>query len=230
MKVKRLRLLKKVVEICNQETCSGEHLMINALSIDLEYWHSAELVRKKVSEKNKAPVDIENSVLPILNLLNKYDVKATFFVLGKVAEEQPDLVKKIHDENHEIASHGYSHIPLHELRKKKFEQEIKKSVDLITAITEEKVIGFRAPSFSIDNSTKWAFQILKKYGFLYDSSVFPMKTKLYGVSKAPLTIYKPSHEDITKHDKNERILEFPLTIHKSIINIPISGGFYFRLL
>ena len=203
--------------------------MINALSIDLEYWYSAELVRKKTSEKDIYPKDLECSVLPLLELLDKYHTKATFFILGAVAEEQPDIIRKIHDRGHEIASHGYSHIPLNELGKQKFEEEIKKSVTLLKAITKKKILGFRAPSFSIDPSTKWAFQVLEEYGFRYDSSIFPMKTKLYGVKHAPISIYKPSKEDITRHDESSTLIEFPLTVYKSVLTLPISGGFYFRL-
>lgn len=203
--------------------------MINALSIDLEYWYSAELVRKKVSEDHKDPKDLECSVLPLLELLDKYDTKATFFILGVVAEEQPDIVRKIHARGHEIASHGYSHIPLYELGKKGFEDELRKSLQVINSIIDEDVIGFRAPSFSIDPSTKWAFQVLEEYGFRYDSSIFPMKTKLYGVKHAPISIYKPSKDDITRHDENSSLIEFPLTVYKSVLVIPISGGFYFRL-
>jgi polysaccharide deacetylase family protein (PEP-CTERM system associated) len=203
--------------------------MINALSIDLEYWYSAELVRKKTSEKDIYLNDLECSVLPLLELLDMYHTKATFFILGAVAEEQPDIIRKIHNRGHEIASHGYSHIPLYELGKKGFEDELKKSLQVINSIIDEEVIGFRAPSFSIDPSTKWAFQVLEEYGFRYDSSIFPMKTKLYGVKHAPISIYKPSKEDITRHDESSMLIEFPLTVYKSVLTLPISGGFYFRL-
>ena len=206
--------------------------MINALSIDLEYWYNPELVRDYYHLhhlENKDNQDqIVEAVTPLLNLLNKYNTRATFFVLGVVAEEHPELIEIIHEKGHEIGTHAYSHKTLYELGKEGFEDEIKLSVELLRRITKEKPIGFRAPSFSIDNSTKWAFEILEEYGFKYDSSIFPIKTKLYGVSNAPLYIYKPSKEDITKEDDDGSVIEFPLTVVRIGRNIPISGGFYLR--
>lgn len=203
-------------------------VMINALVIDLEHWHCIELLRNCPLED---PVDqVPEAVRPILNLLDKYKTKATFAVLGTVAEQHPELVEEIYNNGHEIASHAWSHKTLHELGKDAFEDEIKKSVNLLQSITGEKPIGFRAPSFSIDNSTKWAFEILEKYGFKYDASVFPIKTRLYGVPNAPLHIYRPAKEDITIDDTNGAIVEFPMTVLKHGMNIPIAGGFYLRLL
>ncbi|RLC37332.1 MAG: polysaccharide deacetylase [Candidatus Nealsonbacteria bacterium] len=199
--------------------------MINALSFDLEYWWCNEFL-KEYLPKNKKGLIIE-SLNPVLSLLNKYNIKATFFVLGKVAEEYPQIIEKIHQRGHEIGSHCYSHKTLFELGKKGFEKEIKKS---LRVLEKYKPIGFRAPSFSMNNSTKWAFEILKKYGFKYDSSIFPIRTKLYGVPNAPLDIYKPSKNDITKDDPKEKIIEVPLTVFNLFgKNIPIAGGFYFRI-
>ena len=199
--------------------------MINALSFDLEYWWCNEFL-KEYLPKNKKGLIIE-SLNPVLSLLNKYNTKATFFVLGKVAEEYPQIIEKIHQRGHEIGSHCYSHKTLSELGKKGFEKEIKKS---LRVLEKYKPIGFRAPSFSMNNSTKWAFEILKKYGFKYDSSIFPIRTKLYGVPNAPLGIYKPSKNDITKDDPKEKIIEVPLTVFNLFgENIPIAGGFYFRI-
>lgn len=202
--------------------------MINALSIDLEYWHSAEFVSDHAS--NIIENQIEKSVVPILDLLDKYDVKATFFVLGVLAENNPSIVKMVHEKGHEIASHCYSHKPLHVLGKKGFENELKKSIEILEGITKEEVIGFRAPSFSVNNSTRWAFEMLEKAGIRYDSSVFPIETSLYGVPDAPLQIYNPSINDIALEDPDGMIVEFPLSTVKLFRNIPISGGFYFRLL
>ena len=199
----------------------------NALVIDLENWHCIELLRNSLRGN---PIDqIPESTQPILDLLNKYDVKATFAVLGSVAEQHPLLIEEIYNSGHEIASHAWSHKTLHELGSIAFEKEIEKSVSLLESITGKQPIGFRAPSFSIDNSTKWAFEVLERYGFKYDASVFPIKTRLYGVPNAPLHIYRPSKEDITKEDSNGTIMEFPMTVLKIGKNIPIAGGFYLRL-
>lgn len=202
--------------------------MINALVVDLEHWHSSEFLTDYLPLE---PVDqVLESTQPVLDLLDKYNVRATFAVLGSVAKKHPQLVKDIYDCGHEIASHAWSHKTLYELGKDAFEDEIKRSVDLLCSITGERPIGFRAPSFSIDNSTKWAFEILEKYDFEYDASIFPIKTMLYGVPNAPLNIYKPSKMDITKEDSSGKIIEFPMTVLKIGKNIPIAGGFYLRVL
>ncbi len=200
----------------------------NALTIDLEYWHSPELIRGFVPEKRDDLI-IEMAT-PILRLLDEFGVSATFFVLGAVAEKYPALVAEIHSRGHEIASHAYSHRTLHELGRDRFEDEVHRSVRLLREITGEPPIGFRAPSFSIDNTTRWAFDVLERHGFRYDSSIFPVETHLYGVRDAPLGIYRPSAENVAENDPNGRIIEFPLTILEYARKVPISGGFYLRVL
>lgn len=202
--------------------------MKNALVIDLEHWYSNEFLTEYLPSE-KIDQDVE-AVMPILDLLDRYNLCVTFCVLGTFAERHPELIKLIHDKGHEIQSHAYSHKTLHELGKKAFEDEIKRSIYLLESITGEGPVGFRAPSFSIDNSTKWAFEILEKYGFKYDSSIFPIKTMLYGEPKAPISIYKPSKEDITEHNSKGEIIEFPMTVIKFGTNIPLAGGFYLRIL
>lgn len=202
--------------------------MKNALVIDLEHWYSNEFLTKYLPPE-KVDQDVE-AVKPILDLLDKYNVRVTFAVLGTYAERHPEIVKYIYNKGHEIQSHAYSHKTLHELGKDAFEDEIKKSINLLESITGERPIGFRAPSFSMDNSTKWAFEILEKYGFKYDSSIFPIKTMLYGEPKAPLNIYRPSKDDVTTNDPDGNIIEFPMTVLKFGMNIPLAGGFYLRVL
>lgn len=203
-------------------------IVINALVIDLEHWHCIELLRNCPLED---PVDqVPEAVRPILNLLDKYETKATFAILGTVAKQHPELVEEIYSKGHEIASHAWSHKTLYELGKDGFEEEVKKSVKILKYITGEGPIGFRAPSFSIDNSTKWALDILVKYGFKYDASIFPIKTGLYGMPNACVHIYRPSADNLAEDDPFGRIVEFPMSVMKIGVNIPISGGFYLRLL
>lgn len=202
--------------------------MINALVVDLEHWHSPELLKGYLPAER--PDQIEASIRPILSLLDKYRVRATFSVLGTVARDHPNLVREMYDMGHEIASHAWSHRTLYELGPENFEVEIAKSVDLLRSITGENPVGFRAPSFSIDNSTKWAFEVLERYQFKYDASVFPIKTMLYGVPNAPLHIYRPSHDDITIDDPSGKIVEFPMTVIRAGWNLPFAGGFYLRIL
>lgn len=201
-------------------------MVINALTIDLEYWYSPELVRGfVVGHKDELLIEMTK---PVLDILDEFDVSATFFVLGDAAKKHPELVEVVYERGHEIASHAYSHKTLYELGKDKFENEINLSVQLLQHITKEKPIGFRAPSFSVNNSTAWAFDVLEKHGFKYDSSIFPIKTQLYGVPNAPLHIYKPSADDVAKEDPNGRMIEFPMTVFEFGKRIPISGGFYLR--
>lgn len=202
--------------------------MVNALCVDLEHWYSNEfLIDYLPDEKEDQAIA---SVTPLLELLEKYHRKATFCVLGTVAEQHPELVKDISARGHEIASHGYSHKPLHQMNSDQFEREIEGSVRLLETITGQKPTGFRAPSFSLDNSTKWALDVLIRHGFKYDASIFPIKTMLYGLPRAPLHIYRPSLKDLTKEDENGRIIEFPMTVLKIWQNIPVAGGFYLRAL
>jgi len=202
--------------------------MINALCVDVEYWFCNEFLTKYLPEEKED--QLTESVTPILHLLDTYNTKATFFILGTVAEQYPEIVETIFKRGHEIASHAYSHKTLYELGKEGFEEEIKKSIDLLQSITGEMPIGFRAPSFSINQSTSWAFEILKRYGFKYDASIFPIKTMLYGVPKAPLYPYRPSIEDITKEDHSNSLVEFPMTVIRLGVNFPVAGGFYLRVL
>lgn len=199
--------------------------MKSALTIDLEYWWCNEFLKPYLTGK-KEDLIIE-SVTPVLALLKQYNVKATFFVLGSVAERYPNIIKDIASDGHEIGSHAYSHDRLHHLGKKQFEEEIRKSVDILGGYD---CIGFRAPSFSVDNSVLWYLDILEKYNFQYDSSVFPVKTMLYGVPNAPLSIYKPSKDDLAAHDPNGTLFEFPLSVLSFRKNIPVAGGFYFRVI
>ena len=202
-------------------------MMYNALTIDVEHWWCNEFLKKYLPEKRED--QLVDSVKFILDLLEKYNTKGTFFVLGSAAEEHPEVLEIIHEKGHEIGSHAYSHEPLYRLTREQFEEEIKRSVRIIHKTIGEKPLGFRAPHFSINNKTRWAFEILKRYRFKYDSSIFPIKTNLYGVPNAPLTPYRPSKEDVSKHDPKGEIIEFPLTVLRiAKINIPISGGFYLR--
>ncbi|MEM3465811.1 MAG: polysaccharide deacetylase family protein [Candidatus Jordarchaeales archaeon] len=161
----------------------------------------------------------------ILSLLRKYDVKATFFVVGEIAEKFPEVVELIREEGHEVAFHGYYHLPLWRLNPEAFREEVTMFKRLVP-----DCIGFRAPSFSLNNNTKWALNVLKAEGFRYDSSVFPAWTPLYGVYGAPLKPYYPSSRDISKESgRNDGIIEFPLTVYDFLgLRLPTAGGFWFR--
>ena len=197
---------------------------INALSIDWEYWWSNKFLGKIAEKETKSIVE---SSIQLLNLLDRYNAKATFFILGITAEAHPEIVEEIFKRGHEIASHGYSHKSLFKMSEEEFEKEIKKSLNILKKYNPK---GFIAPYFSINNSNKWVFKILKKYGFEYDSSIFPTNLTYNGLSNAPLCIYKPSDNNIKRHDPKGKIIEFPLTCLSLGVNIPIAGGFSSRIL
>jgi len=194
------------------------------MSVDLEDY----FCDLPFSEWPKHQSRIEQTTELILELFDKYQVKATFFTLGYIAENFPNLIKKIHEKGHELASHSYSHIDLRQVTREEFEKDFLKSIKSIENITGEKVLGFRAPFFSINKNNFWVFDVLRKH-VKYDSSIFPVKTPLYGMPKAPRKIYHPSNTNILKEDENETFLEVPpLTYRLLGYNLPMAGGFYFR--
>lgn len=201
--------------------------MKNFFTVDLEEWHCEKIFPGFNPDKcNDLVID---STLPLLKLLDKYNVKATFFVLGTVIEKYPFLIKEIDKKGHEIASHGYSHTPIIKLTKESFEKEIIKCKKLTYKAIKKYPVGFRAPSFTLSNETKWILPILKKHGFKYDSSIFPFKSRYYGVEYASKIPYKISFDDV-RVESDCGITEYPIQIIR-ILGIPfiITGGFYFRL-
>ncbi len=197
----------------------------NIMSVDLEDYYCDLPFLEWPKYESRI---IKNTKL-ILEMFEKYDVKATFFVLGYIAEKFPDLIKKISELGHEIASHGYAHIDLRKVSKEQFEEDFFKSINILEKITGKKVEGFRAPFFSINENNYWVFEILSE-NISYDSSIFPVKTQLYGIPNAPRTIYKPSLNNIVNEDNQGKLVEIPMATHRIplIGNIPIAGGFYLR--
>jgi polysaccharide deacetylase family protein (PEP-CTERM system associated) len=203
--------------------------MINALSIDLEEWYHTELARGERSSLSQAT----EATQPILDLLDRYQIKASFFIVGEVAEQNPGLVQSIFQKGHEIGCHTFSHTLVWELGESLFRQELEHFQSVMERILGKvKIKGFRAPCFSIDNRNKWALRILADFGYQYDSSIFPLKINpLYGISGAPIRPYRISFEDVRYEDAQSPLIEFPfcpLRVWK--LKIPISGGFYLRIL
>ena len=199
----------------------------NILQIDVEDW----FCDLDISEWDKHENRVLEATNKILKLLKETDNKATFFMLGYVAEAFPELVKKILDQGHEIGTHGYSHTRITNQTPEEFEKDLDKSLKILKKITKEKIWGYRAPQFTIARKTAWAIDILKKKGLKYDSSIFPVKTPLYGVPGAPTKPYRISSEDIGKNSPQETFLEFPLSTFKIPFTkkrIPVAGGFYLR--
>ena len=200
---------------------------MNILGIDFEDWFHPELIQKYITNEKKHPQVIDG-IHEILDLLRKKETNATFFVVGELLEFKPDLLDLILDGNHEIAFHTMNHTRLDAPNFKNcFENELKK-FDLLT---EGKSKGFRAPSFSLNKTSSWAIDLLEKNNYVYDSSVMPAKTSLYGLPHAQKTPYKITSTSLENNSDNGTIIEFPIMVSKIIgKTIPVGGGFYLRTL
>ncbi|MDC0856865.1 polysaccharide deacetylase family protein [Candidatus Nitrosopelagicus sp.] len=200
---------------------------MNVLGIDFEDWFHPELIQKYISKKNHEP-KIIHGIHKILELLRQNETKATFFVVGELLEFKPELLDLILEDEHEIAFHTMNHTRIDSVGfKEKFDEEIKRFDD----ITNGKSKGFRAPSFSLNTKSSWAIDSLEKNGYLYDSSVVPAKTSLYGIPNAETKPYKITSQCLENNSNNGKILEFPLLVTKFLgKKLPAAGGFYLRTL
>jgi len=201
---------------------------LNALSFDVEDWYHAELIRHNLEGEPRPQV--EEATHPILALLDRYGVRATFFVVGEVAAMHPNLIGEIGKAGHEIACHGMSHRPLWEMEPNDFRQELEAFAEVMEEIVDMKdIVGYRAPTFSLDNERRWAIEVLKEHGYRYDSSIFPLRTYLYGVNGCPASPYHPSEADITVDAGAGDLVEFPLSaLRIGSLALPVCGGFYLR--
>ena len=174
---------------------------MNLLGIDFDDWYHPELIRKHQKQKSPQP-KIVNGIDKILDWLRKNETYATFFVVGELLEFQPELLDKILEGGHEIAFHTMYHTRLDESNyKENFSDELKRFSEL----TNKKSKGFRAPSFSFSKSTSWAIDILESHDYVYDSSVVPVKTRLYGIENAQTTPYMISSTSPEKNDPSGKL-------------------------
>ena len=200
--------------------------IVNAMTIDVEdYFHVS--VFDGVVPRHQWD-GLESRVCAnterILEILDERDVRATFFILGWVAERFPDLVRRIAWAGHEIASHGYAHRLVYDQTPTAFREDVRRAKALLEATAGVPVMGFRAPSYSITARSLWALDILIEEGYTYDTSIFPIHHDRYGI---PLSARHPYwiHRDAGS------ILEIPgSTLRWNGMNLPIGGGGYFRLL
>ena len=165
---------------------------------------------------------VERNTQHILDIFAEYDVKATFFTLGWVAERYPELIKRITQEGHELASHGYEHIRVTQQTPEQFRSDVRKTKILLEKISGTEVCGYRAASYSIGRDNLWALDILAEEGHRYSSSIYPVKHDLYGMPEAPRFVYQPI--------EGSKFKEIPITTltiaHR---NYPCGGGGFFRL-
>jgi polysaccharide deacetylase family protein (PEP-CTERM system associated) len=197
--------------------------MVHALTIDLEDWH--QLFHRRLTGEEIPPTKaVVDSTHRLLDVLDEAEVRATFFVLGNVAETHPELVREVARRGHEVGSHAHSHELIIHTEPAAFRADVECSLALLQNLTGQPVLGFRAPEFSVGHLRHWCFEILAELGFRYDSSVFPLPHARYGITEAPrhpFAIATPSGE----------IQEYPLaTWDVGRLRLPVAGGSYFRLL
>ncbi|OGO49352.1 MAG: hypothetical protein A2148_00085 [Chloroflexi bacterium RBG_16_68_14] len=205
--------------------------MIHALSVDLEEWYHSDLLIPHVRAGERVS-QVREAVRPLIDLLHRAGVRATFFTVGEVARDHPDLIQELATTGHEIACHTMTHPNLWRLTPEKFRDELEQYREAMErAVSGQEVLGFRAPMFSLDRRTHWVLGELRDAGFRYDSSVVPVRTPWYGVRGAPLGVYRASLEDPGRTDDEAGFLEFPLTACSlGRLRIPAAGGVYLRLL
>lgn len=195
----------------------------NAFTIDVEDYFQVSAFSSYIdrSDWDFHECRIENNINTILNMLELSGTKATFFTLGWIAERYPQLVKRIVQDGHELASHGYGHQRAFELSEREFLSDVQVSKRILEDISGVQVKGYRAPSFSISKNNLWAFDCLLDSGYKYSSSVYPIKHDHYGMPESPRFAYSVRNG----------LIEIPVTTLRLFgKNFPSSGGGYFRLL
>jgi polysaccharide deacetylase family protein (PEP-CTERM system associated) len=211
-------------------------IVMNILQIDVEHFYCDYHIDvgkwENVKELDSHRDRTIHSTQKILNILEEKRTTATFFILGCVAKRYPDLIEKV-AEDHEVASHGYWHVLATRQSPQEFEVDLVDSLEVLNKLSQQRVIGYRTCNFTLVEKTSWIIDVLKRHGFKYDSSIFPIKTHLYGVPDAPLFPYHISSSNIKVDSSDESLWEFPLSAYKIPFankNVPIAGGVYFRLL
>ena len=200
---------------------------MNLLGIDFEEWFHPELIQKVLKNETRS-FEVVKGIDKILELLRKNDTYATFFMVGEILEKFPDILDKILENGHEIAFHTMYHS---RLDSNNSQEKFSKELDIFARLTNNKSKGFRAPTFSLNEKSAWVIDILEKYGYLYDSSIVPTKTSMYGNSNASKNPYKITSDSLYENNMSGKITEFPLMITKFLgKTIPSGGGFYLRTL
>ena len=197
----------------------------NVFTVDVEdYFHVqsfADRINPRTWDQYESRV-VANTQR-ILALLDNHGVSGTFFILGWVADRFPKLVHEIHQAGHEIGSHSFWHQPIYDMTPEEFREDLLQGKKAIEDITGQAVTAFRAPSFSITERSYWALEILIEEGFEYDSSIFPIYHDNYGIPNADRFPHRIQR-------KQGAIWEFPPSVYRLWkLNVPVSGGGYFRL-
>ena len=242
--------------------------MFNALTVDVEDYFQVHAFSNVIKYEDWGNYEcrVEHNTERILEILDtsirnsqfaiRNSAKATFFVLGWIAERYPGLIRRIRDQGHEIACHGYGHKLIYTQSKEEFREDIRRAKAVLEDVTGQDVIGYRAPMYSITKKSQWALEILIEEGFKYDSSIFPIRHDFYGISDAPrfpFIVSLNGNQNVeflvlnyelntTQNSKfinqnskfitynSKLLIEFPIsTVCFGRMNLPIAGGGYFRL-
>ncbi len=200
--------------------------MLNALTIDVEDYYQVTAFESsvRVADWERCESRVERNTQVILEGLAGSDTRATFFILGWVAERHPQLVRAIDAAGHEVASHGYAHQRVYTQTPTRFREETRRAKACLEDIIGRSIFGYRAASYSITSASLWALDILQEVGFIYDSSIFPVRHDFYGIPDHPRFCH------VLSGDGHAGLVEFPMsTIRLGTFNLPIAGGGYFRL-
>jgi len=198
-------------------------VMQNYLTIDVEDYFQVSAFADIISPRDWESMEqrVRANTMPILRLLKKYGVHATFFIVGWIAEKHPEVVRDIMADGHDIGCHSYWHRKIGELTPAEFREDTRKAKAVLENICNREITSYRAPSYSITKNTLWALDILQETGFTTDSSIFPIMHDMYGLPDSPRFPYKLVPQEIR---------EYPISTAVFFgKKIPVSGGGYFRL-
>jgi polysaccharide deacetylase family protein (PEP-CTERM system associated) len=220
--------------------------VVNAMTIDVEDYYQVSAFERVVARERWPEYEsrVAANTDRLLGILSDAGVKATFFVLGCVAERDPSIVRRIAGAGHEIASHGYGHRLVYDQTPQQFRDDVRRAKAELESAAGAEVLGYRAPSFSITERSLWALDILIEEGLVYDASIFPIHHDRYGIPGAPRhpfwvgegvgkggPSFAAAHAGAGARADRPRLLEVPgSTIRLGGSNLPVGGGGYFRLL
>jgi len=198
-------------------------MLANALSVDVEDWFQVGAFEKVIAREDWNALDhrVEANTDAVLALFEAGAVKATFFTLGWVAERYPALMRRVVEAGHELASHGWDHQRVFTMGPEQFRSDLARAKGALEDAAGVEVVGYRAPSFSIDARTPWAHQVLAEEGYVYSSSVAPVKHDHYGWPEAPKRAYRPLAD--------AALIELPATSGRAFGRSIMTGGGFFRL-
>ena len=200
--------------------------VVNAMTIDVEDYFQVSAFEATVPRSRWDSLEsrVVRNTDRLLDVFQTADVRATFFMLGWVAERHPSLVRRIAEAGHELASHGFGHRLVYDQSPAEFREDLRRSRAAISSAASAPVYGYRAPSFSITSRSLWALDIIREEGFVYDASVFPIRHDRYGLPSSPRYFHPMERTAGT-------LWECPgSTIRVAGNNLPVAGGGYFRLL